>query len=239
MWNNIKLQQCISHINCLPQLETNDGLIQPSITISRMTGSGGRTVASKLADCLQSYAPSERRWTIFDRNLIQKVLEDHHLSARLAEFLPESGTGTLTEIISNMFKSQPSAASIVKQSVETIWKLAEGGCVVLVGRAANVITAGLNNVFHVRLAGTLEKRVARVETVYDFDHPAALRYIKSEDMAKKDYLKEYFGRDIDDPLLYDLVINTDELSYEKAARLIADSIIRRFDLEPHREVVAA
>ena len=28
-------------------------------------------------------------WTIFDRNLVERVLEDHDLPARLAKFMPE------------------------------------------------------------------------------------------------------------------------------------------------------
>ena len=32
------------------------------------------------------------------------------------------------------------------------------------------------------------------------------------------YVKKYFGKDIDDPLLYHLVINTDLVSYGESAR---------------------
>ena len=31
-------------------------------------------------------------------------------------------------------------------------------------------------------------------------------------------MKKYYGADIEDPLLYDLVINTDRVSYDEAAR---------------------
>lgn len=239
MWHNINLEQCIARINHLTREDSQArALIRPSVTISRMAGVGGRTVASRLADCLRPYAPMGCQWTIFDRNLIDKVLEDHHLSKRLAEFLPETGTRTLSEILSNLFKSLPPAASVVKQSVETIWKLAEGGYVILVGRAANVITRGLENAFHVRLEASLDKRIARLETAYDFDRATALQFLKSQDVAKKSYLKEYFGCNIEDPLLYDLIINTDELSYEKVAELIADSVARRFDLQPQARAMA-
>lgn len=233
MWKNINLEQCISWVNHLARPDAQGGSVpRPSVTISRMAGSGGRTVASRLADDLQSYAPAGCQWTVFDRNLIEKVLEDHHLSKRLADSLPEAPRPVLSEIISVLRKSRPSASTVVKQSVETIWKLAEGGYVILVGRAANVIAAGLENVIHVRLEASLEKRVARLESVYDFDRPTALNYLKRQDTVRKRYLKVYFGRDIEDPLLYDLMINTDELSYEKVAALIADSVVRRFKLRP-------
>jgi cytidylate kinase len=50
-------------------------------------------------------------------------------------------------------------------------------------------------------------------------------YIKSQDAGKKLYMKEYFGREIDDPQLYHVVVNTDRIPYEIAARLIADTFL--------------
>lgn len=234
MWNNINLEECLSHINRQRGAGGSDPPgTRPAITISRMCGSGGRTVASKLAECLQPHAPYGCHWTIFDQNLIKKVLEDHSLSTRLAELLPESSKSRLGEMLERLRgKKQPDTAKIVEHTVETIWQLAEGGYVILIGRGANVITARLPNVFHVRLVGSLENRIERVEEVYDFDRTAAREYIKSQDAAKRLYLKEYFGQDIDDPGLYHLIINTDRVSYGEAARLIGDAVIHWFMVEP-------
>ncbi len=233
MWKNINLDKCLSYIKSRREAgDQRSSKGRPAITISRMCGSGGRTVASKLAEDLQPYTPYGWQWTIFDKNLIEKVLEDHHLSRRLSEFLPESGKSPLAATIRELRGLHLSASSIVKQTVETVWNLAEGGYVILIGRAANVITASMENVFHVRLVGSMEKRVARLETVHDIDRTAAREYLKTQDAGKQLYLKEYFGCDVEDPLLYHLIINTDEISYEHAARLIADTMVNRFKLEP-------
>jgi cytidylate kinase len=233
MWKNINLDKCLSHMQAkgLPESPLPPGA-RPAITISRMCGSGGRTVASKLAEYLEPHAPYGRHWTIFDQDLIKKVLEDHALPVRLAEFLPESSHPRLRDIIKTLRDKRLSVSKIVEQTVETIWHLAEGGYVILVGRAANVITARLRNVFHVRLVGSLENRIARVEEEYDFDRRAALAYIKSQDTAKRHYLKEYFGEEIDDAQLYHLVINTDRIPYGETAKLIADAVIHWFNLTP-------
>ncbi len=231
MWNNINLEECLSHINrqrdsrCPGPPEK-----RPAITISRQCGSGGRTVASKLAEFLEPHTPCGCHWTIFDHNLIKKVLEDHWESVRLAEFLPESNQSRLSELMEKLRGKKLSASKIVEQTVETIWQLAAGGYVILVGRAANVITAKLPNVFHVRLVGSLENRIERIEEVYDFDRRGALEYIKSQDEAKRLYLKEYFGQDIEDPQLYHLVVNTDRISYADTAKLIGDAVINWFKL---------
>jgi cytidylate kinase len=238
MWKNINLVECLSHIN--RQRDPGDptpSATKPAVTISRMCGSGGRTVASKLAEYLQPHAPFGYRWTVFDRELIKKVLEDHSLSTRLAEFLPESHKPRLGELMDKLRgKKHPDAAKIVGHTVETIWQLAEDGYVILIGRGANVITAKLPNVFHVRLVGSLENRIERVEEIYDFDRHAALEYIKSQDTAKRLYLKEYFGQDIDDPELYHLIVNTDRMSYGEAAKLISNAVINWFKLAPASNV---
>lgn len=197
-----------------------------------MCGSGGRTVASQLAEYLAPHAPYGCHWTIFDHELIKKVLEDHGLPARLAEFLPESSKPRLREMMSTLRGKLPSTTKLIEQTVETIWHLAEGGYVILVGRAANVVTARLPNVFHVRLVGSLENRIERVEEVYDFDRRAAEEYIRTQDTAKRNYLKEYFGQDIDDAQLYHLVINTDRIPYGETAKLIADAVHHWFKLAP-------
>jgi cytidylate kinase len=248
MWKNINFENCLSYINNLAASEAyvrgnaasdahmggcsvSEGKIHPSsspsVTISRMCGSGGRTVADELAKYLQSHTASERHWTVFDKNLIEKVLEDHHLSKRIAEFLPEGHKSLFAETIEKMRGLHPPTATIVKQTAETVWNLAESGYVILVGRGANVIAEKLGNVCHVRLVGSLENRTARVEEVYKMSRIAAQEFIKSQDAAKRHYMRDYFGREIDDPMLYHMIINTDKISYEHAARLIGDAVINR------------
>ena len=195
-----------------------------------MCGAGGRTVASQLVEYLQPHIPAGRRWTIFDKNLIGKLLDDHHLSKRLAEFQPEDHKTLLAELTEKVHGLHLPTATVIKQSIETIWNLAAGGHVIIVGRAANVITEKLDNVYHVRLVGSLENRIARVEEVYELGRNDARKFIQAQDAAKRHYMQEYFGRAIDDPMLYHMTINTDKISYEQSVRLIGDAVISRFKL---------
>ena len=234
MWKNIGLEQCRSFINC--QLSSGgwargDGLVKPAITFSRMTGAGGLTVADELAEYLQAKVPRHAPWTVFDRKLVEQVLEDHHLSKRVAEFMPENHKSMLTDIFEELLGLHPSAWTLVHQTAETILHLAQMGNVILVGRGASVVTRELDNVFHVRLVGSVAKRIERVQQVYELDRPAAIEFINRKDKGRRRYLKEHFHEDIDDPLLYHLIINTDRIRSEDAARLIGDEVIRRFHLD--------
>jgi cytidylate kinase len=241
MWKNIGVEKCLSFINCQLRPGSTGGppkpAIKPAVTISRMTGAGGRTVAAKLAEYLQTHAPGPVEWTVFDRNLMEKVLVDHHLPERIAEYLPENHKPYLGDTVEEFLGLHPSSWALVQQTTDTVWHLAQMGYVILVGRGAAVITAKLPNVFHVRLIGSLEARLEQVQQIYHLDRPAALEMIKTEDRGRRRYLKQHFGKDIDDPMLYDLVINTDRISHGEAARLIGDAVVHQLQLEPHGQPV--
>lgn len=239
MWKNIGYERCLSFINC--QLQPGppvEPAIKPAVTISRQTGAGGRTVAGKLADYLQTRVPAQCTWTVFDKNLMSKVLEDHHLSQQVAKYEPESHKPFIRDALEELLGLHPSTWTIVHQTAETIWRLASMGNVILVGRGANVVTASLKNAFHVRLVGSVERRITRVQEVYRLDAKAAAEFVKVEDKGRVHYLKEHYHRDIDDPMLYDLIVNTDRCGYDEAARMIGEAVIHRFKLARQEPVPA-
>ena len=160
--------------------------------------------------------PTHRRtrlpWTIFDRNLVEKVLEDHDLPARLAASMPEDRKSEMADTLDGLFGQRTTSWTLVKKTAETILHLAEVGNVVIIGRGANIITAKLPFAFHVRLVGSLERRI---EHLIDYKHLSleeAKEYARTEELGRARYVKKYYSADIEDPLLYDLVINTDRVS---------------------------
>jgi cytidylate kinase len=238
MLNKSGYQQCLAFINCQLQDqqisgETFAGNLRPAITISRMAGAGGRDVAVNLAEFLQVHVPGAAPWTVFDRNLVAKVLEDHHLQKRIGNFMSEKHKSLFTDMIEEMFGLHPSNWTLVHGTAETILQLAKMGNVIIVGRGGNIVTRGLENVFHVRLVGSFEKRVKHVEDADNLDHDYAVELIKHEDNGRKRYLRENYHKDIDDPLLYHLIINTDRINHEAAAHLIGEAVIHRFHLKRH------
>lgn len=235
MWRNINFEACQSYLNCHLYSEGKGQPVRPTITISRMCGAGGRTVAAQLAEYLQLHAPAHCHWTIFDKNLVAKVLEDQHLPRQLAHFMAEKHKPMFSDALEEMFGLHPPTWELVQETSKTIWNLAQLGYVILVGRGANVITSRLKTALHVRLVGSLEKRIARVQEVYELDWQEAHDFIQTQDTGKKRYLKDYFDQNIDDPLLYHLIINTDRMTYEDAARLIGQTVISHFQLEHKTE----
>ena len=241
MWPNITLDKCISFVEsefCAKVKTTpTPAPAKPAITISRMTGAGGHSVASNLAEYLQSHVSTHDTWTVFDKNLVDKVLEDHHMHKRIAGFMEESHKYMLQDSIEEWMGLHPSSWTLVQQTNATILQLAKIGNVIIVGRGGMAITGKLNNVFHVRLVGSLEKRIARVEEVYNLKHKEAADYVKRTDDNRRRFLKVNYSVDPDDLLLYHIIINTDRVGYDEAARLVANEVIQRFSLAELRKRV--
>ncbi|MGA2555726.1 MAG: cytidylate kinase-like family protein [Verrucomicrobiota bacterium] len=216
---------CFTFINCQLQppgpAHLKEGVGVRAVTISRQSGCGGCFFAEELAVCLQALLPhGARRWTVFDRDLVDAVLRDHHLPARLASFMPEDRVTYLHDIIEDLFSLHPPTETLVRRASETILHLAQLGNAIIVGRAANVITARLPGMLHLRLIGSVEHRLAHMREFDHLDKKAALRRIRREDGGRRRYLKSYFGSDIDDPLLYHLVINTSLVPLPDAVKMV-------------------
>jgi cytidylate kinase len=210
------------------QISREDEAPRRAVTISRQAGSGAHAVAEKLASLLQARTPKDAPpWTIFDRNLVAKVLQEHNLPERVAKFMPEDRTSEIADTMEELFGLHPPSWLLVRKVTETVLHLAELGNVILIGRGAAVVTANLSHVFHVRLVSALEKRLQRIQELNHLSKKAALELIRKEDRGRVRYLKKYFEADVDDPLLYDLTINTDRISHDQAAKLIAEAMVKR------------
>lgn len=203
----------------------------PCITISRQTGAGAKPVCEKLIHIMDEYSEFEGvKWAYFDRNLIEKVLEDHHLPKQISDFMQEGKYKHVTSTVYELLGLKPAEWTLIHKTTDTILQLARMGNVVIVGRGANIITSRLSNSFHIRLIASMEKRVEHMKQLMGFNEKEALQYIKKEDENRKKYIKSYFHTNVADPLLYHMTVNTDLLTHKGAAYLIAEAVVLKF---PH------
>lgn len=192
-----------------------------AITISRQAGCGAAQVAERLAQLLKGRDTATAvPWTVFDRNLIEQVLQDHNLPVRFAKFLPEDQVSEIRNAMDELFGLHPSVWTMAEQSAETVLRLVQLGNVILIGRGANMITARMAGVFHVRLVAPLADRIEHARQYYNMTREQARDFVAREDKGRERYLKRYFAASVDDPMHYHLVINTSLVSYEAAAGLI-------------------
>ena len=195
----------------------------PSITISREAGSGGLVIGEKILELLQKENKNPIPWALFDRNLVERVIEDHHLPKTIKRFMPEDITFDLTRGVEAVLDLHPSAWTLVEHTTDTILRLASAGHAIIIGRGANVVTARLPNVLHIRLIAPLELRTQRIREIHNLTEREAALYVHQEDRARHRYVKRSFHVDVDDPLQYHMTLNTGTLSIDTAVRLVADA----------------
>jgi cytidylate kinase len=104
---------------------------------------------------------------------------------------------------------------------ETIEQTASRGKAVIVAHAASYAIGHGDGVLRVLVTASPETRTTRVAEAEGLDQAGAARALKESDAGRADYLKRFYDVREESPTHYDLVLNTDALSIEQAADLIA------------------
>jgi hypothetical protein len=105
-----------------------------------------------------------------------------------------------------------------------IYDFGRKGNVVIVGRGGQVVLKDLPGVLHVRIIAPFEIRLKQIMALEGGDDKKARRVLTQSDRDSAGFLRSFFDVDWEDRSLYDLMINTEKLSTETAAKLIMDSI---------------
>ena len=89
-------------------------------------------MAQELVGRLQARDPkASPPWTVFDRNLVAEVLQEHHLPERLAGSMPEDRVSEIADTLDELFGLRPSSWTLVRKTADTILHLAEIGNVIV------------------------------------------------------------------------------------------------------------
>jgi cytidylate kinase len=103
---------------------------------------------------------------------------------------------------------------------ETIEETASRGSVVIVAHAASYVVHPGPDALRVLVTASSETRAGRIADGEGLGEAQAVRAVKDSDAARRDYLKRFYGLDQELPTHYDLIVNTDVLSPERAAQVI-------------------
>lgn len=215
--------------------------VRPFITFGHETAAGASTVGHLLVPLLdQSIREEGPGWVFLDKNLLAQVLATHNLPERFAEFLPEDKISEIKAVIGELVGLHPSLWELEHKVSEAIMQFAYLGHVVIAGRAAYLITRSLNGGFHVRLTAPAEVRIERMTKLLQCSSAIAAAHVRDTDNARRRYVRTRFGRDVEDPQLYDLIINTGRMTPLAVAHLIAEALRSRMrDLEQSGQTQSA
>ncbi|MGN6369912.1 MAG: AAA family ATPase [Phycisphaerae bacterium] len=199
---------------------------RPFITISRQAGAGGRTLARGLVERLNRLAHTSVEdsavepspWQGFDRELVERIAQDHHLSTELIESLEYSSQSWLQELLTGFSLSDSAGAgevSIVRRMAQTIRALAQAGNVVLVGYGGVFITRDMPCGIHVRVVAPLELRVEWLVKTRGIDAKHARREIEILDAQRDAFFRRYWPKHPLTPELFHLGLNSGLMNEEQ------------------------
>src|SRR5919109_4252685 len=202
------------------------------ITISHQMGAGGPEIGMALGQRLGYH--------YVDQELIQDAVRRYGLAEDKASHLDESKP-TLFE----RFDVETRHYITVLQT--TLLEFAESDNSVLMGRGGQWLLRGIPQVLRVRIIAPFEirvkqwiKRTAEV-TGETPNQRAAVEFVRRDDAERSGRMRYLYEVDLDDPSLYDLVINTERLRYEAAVEMI-ERAVRRPELattEEGRQLLAS
>lgn len=183
-----------------------------AITISRQLGSMGHEISRLSAQTLG--------YRLVWRELINEA-------ARQAG-VPEVALATIDDLGLLGVSPSPKARLAYRIAIKRIMEsMADEGKVVILGRAGQVILGGRPDVLHVRLIAPLKLRIQRVADAQKISFESAQAQVETSDRNRRNYLKRFYHARLDDPVLYDLVINTAHLTPASAANLICQALDAR------------
>jgi cytidylate kinase len=96
--------------------------------------------------------------------------------------------------------------------------------VVIRWRGSQFILKDYPRAFHLLMVAPLELRMKRIMDNLKIDEGTAKKEIEQFDNSRREFTRRYFHAELEDPVYYDLIINTEHLSFENAATIVMGAL---------------
>ena len=178
------------------------------IALTQEMGSLAKDVAERIA--------SELGLALMRHEVVDSVSSRMHVPTSLINRLREGQAGTIERM-------RADRTSLAVYMTEEVLEAAARGNVVLRGWGATMLLRAVPHVVRVRVTRPFAQRVAWLqERLGTDDVDAAEEEVRRSDRAHAARMHAQFGVTWGDPLLYDLVLNTERVSVEScAAQIVA------------------
>ncbi|SDZ60803.1 BON domain-containing protein [Variovorax sp. YR266] len=178
----------------------------PVIALTQEMGSLAKDVSLKLAETLGL--------AVMRHEVIEHVADRMQVSTSLIGRLRGGKAGLVERLTTD-------SRSVALYTAEELFALADRGNVVLRGWGATCLLRPVPHVVCVRITRSLKKRVEWLMSDLETDDAEfAEAEIRRSDQAHAARMHAQFGVTWGDPVLYDLVLNTDRLSIESCVEQI-------------------
>ncbi|MFC1475490.1 AAA family ATPase [Candidatus Zixiibacteriota bacterium] len=183
-----------------------------AITISRQAGSRGRTLAARIA--------AKLGFEFVDRQILELLVKNTGARKRLIDSLDErtrSGIDLWVEGI--LTRRYIDRTEYTHRLAEAVTVMAEDGDAVILGRGGNIIL-GQRGGLHIRIVAPIQSRVDNICRYDKLSQVEALARVEKLDDERRQFYRDNFDADIDNPRDYHLMINTGRVEFKTAQEII-------------------
>jgi cytidylate kinase len=180
------------------------------ITVSRQIGSLGTEIANTLKEELSFR-------TLDKESLESKLVKKYGLPEEKVERYDEKKPAFW-----DLFSSDKDKYLHFLKTV--IYEFARDGNCLIIGRGGQVLFQDIPGVLRVRIVAPLELRIERIKTQNGYDDRLAEQVIRHNDSDRAGFHRFFFHVNWEDYHLYDLMINTQELTTKATVQLIKDAL---------------
>jgi len=201
----------------------------PVITIRGRLGSGAPEIGKLVADNLhidyidrEIIAEVAARLNLEEQEVVAKEMPPISLQDRIAEALAHGytiGNGIQGAYLP-IWQIPLDNNRYIEALTSLITELARDHSAVIYGRGGQYILKDHPQVLHVSIVAPLKIRIQRVMKIRHSTEEQAKQEIQRFDGSAREFMKRFFGVEMEDPHYYDLVINTEKYSFEDAADIM-------------------
>jgi cytidylate kinase len=197
----------------------------PVISVSRQFGAQGAELARRVADALGYH--------LWDQEILHEIARHAQVSERMVAAFDEHHRASVVETVRSMMRMGPlSASEYFHELARLVHSIAAHGAAVLVGRGVQYLLPA-STVLRVRVIASLDVRVRGLRERRGLSDAEARAEIATVDADRAAFMRDHYGRDLDDPTAYDLLVNTGTVPLDRAASLVIAAYDARFpDVRP-------
>ena len=194
------------------------------ITVARGMGSGGRTIAKMLSEDLN--------YKYYDKDLIKLASEESGINEAFFGRVDEKLKGAFLRK-NGVYKGQllkpddpgfVSDKNLFNFQAKVIKELAEREAAIIVGRCADYILKGKDELIRIFIYCDMETAVKNVIDMYGISEKEAKKVIERTDKQRSDYYSYYTGNNWENARNYDICLDTSRMSYDTCVEIIKNYI---------------
>jgi cytidylate kinase len=204
----------------------------PVITIRGKMGSGAPEIGKMLCEKLnwdyidrEILAQVASRLNLQENEVIAKEMPPVSLRERIEEALQKGyATGVGVQGAYLPISQIPLDDTRYLAALTTLIKELAQGRSVIYGRGSQFILRDHPHTINVSVVAPFRIRLKRVMDNLKCNEEKAKQEMTRFDNAAREFLKRYFGAEMEDPTCYDIVVNTERLDYEMACTIVIETL---------------